>query len=176
MTCEMYRRSRLSPTAVTDALSTRWSSGNTEHFTGAMAAGNDSTRRFSSPGRTEKQCSRMPVMIRPMPKDGSMTDGVKLSEDTIFSLKVNVTMSRGMANSLPATVSGAEPADASCASNARAAATSSDSCDAERTTSSTQSDAHTTNMRKRLHAWQHQSIAARDAPSQWPRTRCLRRP
>ena len=50
--------------------------GRTEQEMGATTGGRDSHERCSSPFRTPKLCSKMAYMMRPMPNDGSITDGV----------------------------------------------------------------------------------------------------
>ena len=49
--------------------------GSTEQLMGAMAAGRASHTLCSSPSRTPKLCSKMAYMIRPIPKEGSITEG-----------------------------------------------------------------------------------------------------
>ena len=46
-----------------------------EQLIGAMQGGRDNHTLCSSPSRTWKLCSRTAYMIRPIPKEGSMTDG-----------------------------------------------------------------------------------------------------
>lgn len=49
--------------------------GSTEQLMGAMAAGRASHTLCSSPSRTPKLCSKTAYMIRPIPKEGSITEG-----------------------------------------------------------------------------------------------------
>ena len=50
--------------------------GSTEHEIGATTAGSASHALCSSPSRTLKECSSMAYRIRPMPNEGSITDGM----------------------------------------------------------------------------------------------------
>ncbi|KAI9923094.1 hypothetical protein PsorP6_000749 [Peronosclerospora sorghi] len=52
------------------------------------------------PPRVEKLCSKIAVSSRPMPKEGSMSDGTNFSSLTIFSTTLIATISRSSLNSL----------------------------------------------------------------------------
>ena len=51
---------------------------------GAIHGAKDIQHRASSPSRVEKACSSTAYMIRPIPKDGSITLGVNLRSKIVF--------------------------------------------------------------------------------------------
>jgi len=57
--------------------------GSTEQLTGAMAAGRESHTLCSSSSRTRKLCSKTAYMMRPIPKEGSITEGITSTTERV---------------------------------------------------------------------------------------------
>mmetsp|Transcript_85854 Transcript_85854/g.166484 ORF Transcript_85854/g.166484 Transcript_85854/m.166484 type:complete len:408 (+) Transcript_85854:202-1425(+) len=88
--------------------------GYTLHLVGATLGLNRITTRCSSAGSWLNECSRSAYKMRPMPNDGSMTDGRNFTSCTSLLERTNLTMSCVTTNP-PSTA--AEPAEDSAASN-----------------------------------------------------------